>query len=45
MGNCNTCTCNDKGEIQTFEVNVSGTADLSNNTKSQSGAPSSVSYQ
>ena len=22
MGNCNTCACNDKGEIQTFEVQV-----------------------
>jgi hypothetical protein len=32
MGNCNSCNCTDKNEVQTFEVQVD-TSQLSNNNR------------
>lgn len=37
MGNCNSCSCTDKNEVSTFEVQV-GTSSTSNVGDSKTGA-------
>ncbi|CDW81907.1 UNKNOWN [Stylonychia lemnae] len=36
MGNCNTCSCNDKGEIQTYEIEVDNKQNRKQSVKSSS---------
>lgn len=42
MGNCNSCTCNDKNEVQTFEVQVDATGKTSSVSQSNAGKRKSV---
>lgn len=45
MGNCSTCTCNDKGEIQTFEVQVDSKSNTNGYEKKTSKGEKSSNKQ
>jgi hypothetical protein len=44
MGNCSTCGCNDKGEIQTYEVKVDGNRKTQNGAKGSTNSGKSINF-